>query len=158
MARIIRLTESDLNRIIRRVVLKEYYMGSDKVVLKTDIKTEGLMSIVKTIKSIFDNYDINLKVDIQKPVDKLYDKNKLYNNRGILHPELSNLTEEESDITAVLEIQEPNNQNEGLELLLWCERTDESKELFKEIYDTLVDIKENSDIFLSGIASDLGLK
>jgi len=158
MKKIIRLTETDLNRIIRRVVLKEYYMGSDKVVLKTDIKTEGLMSIVKTIKSIFDNYDINLKVDIQKPVDKLYDKNKLYNNRGILHPELSNLTEEESDITAVLEIQEPNNQNEGLKLFLSCERTDESKELFKEIYDALVDIKEKSDIFLSGIASDLSLK
>jgi len=53
MGKVIRLTESDLTKLVKKVIM-EYYHGSELVVLKTRIKTEELVSIVKTIKSIFE--------------------------------------------------------------------------------------------------------
>lgn len=127
-------------------LFESYFYGRDKITLKSFCKTEeSMQKITETIKSILDEYGINLKIKEMTSWGDLINPRRY--NRFLT-------TGKDAELT--IHISRDSEYSRSFQLIL--DRTNENKEIISKMYDKLVEMKDKKEIVdCLGIRSDLDL-
>ena len=123
-------------------LFESYFDGRDNIVLKSVCKTEeSMQKVTETIKSILDEYGINLKIM------------EMTSGGDLINPRRYNrflTTGKDVDLKIWI-----SRGSMSFELVL--DRTNENKEIITKMYDKLTEMKDKKEIDCLGIQSDLAL-
>ena len=124
-------------------LFESYFYGRDNIVLKSFCKTEeSMQKVTETIKSILDEYGINLKVK------------EMTSGGDLINPRSYNrFLTTDKDVTLKIWISRNSKYQTHFELVL--DRTNENKEIITKISDKLIEMKDKKEIDCLGIQSDL---
>ena len=124
-------------------LFESYFYGRDNIVLKSFCKTEeSMQKVTETIKSILDEYGINLKIM------------EMTSGGDLINPRSYNrFLTTDKDVTLKIWISRDLKYQTHFELVL--DRTNENKEIITKISDKLIEMKDKKEIDCLGIQSDL---
>ena len=126
-------------------LFESYFYGRDNIVLKSFCKTEeSMQKVTETIKSILDEYGINLKIM------------EMTSGGDLINPRSYNrFLTTDKDVTLKIWISRDLKYQTHFELVL--DRTNENKEIITKISDKLIEMKDKKEIDCLGIQSDLAV-